>query len=118
MTGPTLCAMNPVIEALRAHRSIRRYTDETVPDDDLREAVRAGQAASTSSAVQSYCAIRVRDPESRRALIELTGGQAKVAEAGAFLVVCGDTRRHRLVSARAGEAYDARLEAFLLASWG
>ncbi|RMH23783.1 MAG: hypothetical protein D6693_10730 [Planctomycetota bacterium] len=47
--------------------------------------------------------------------MDLTGGQPYVAGAGAFLVICGDTRRHRLVARRRGEPYDARLEAFLLA---
>ncbi len=78
-------------------------------------AVAAGQSASTSSAIQSYCVIRVTDPSRRRKLAELTGPQQKVAESGAFFVICGDTRRHRLISERAGQPYDTRLEAFLLA---
>jgi nitroreductase len=107
--------MNPVLELLGRHRSIRRYTDAPVPDEHVREAVRAGQAASTSSAVQAYCLIRVRDPATRGALVDLTGGQEKVAEAGAFFVVCGDVRRHRLACRARGVAYEARLEAFLVA---
>lgn len=97
------------------HRSIRRYTDAAVPDADVRAAVEAGQAASTSSAVQSYCVIQVRGAEQRRALVELTGGQEKVAACGAFFAVCGDTRRHRLAVERTGRSYAAALEAFLLA---
>lgn len=107
--------MNPVIEALHAHRSVRRYKPGEVPQADIEEAVRAGQSAATSSAVQSYCCIRVTNADVRTKLIELTGGQQKVADAGAFLVICGDTRRHRLIVQRAGRPYDARLEAFLLA---
>ncbi|MCA9285748.1 MAG: NADPH-dependent oxidoreductase [Phycisphaerales bacterium] len=107
--------MNPTIELLHRHRSIRRYTDQVVPDEALREAVAAGQAASTSSAIQSYCVIHVRDMAKRRRLVELTGNQEKVAACGAFLAVCGDTRRHRLAAARDGKTYDARFEAFLLA---
>ena len=84
-------------------------------DEHVRAAVEAGQAASTSSAVQSYCLIQVADAGAREKLIELTGGQEKVAACGGFFVVCGDTRRHRLLTERAGKPYDARLEAFLLA---
>lgn len=108
--------MNDVLRALSAHRSIRRYTPDDVAEADVHAAIAAGQAASTSSAIQSYCIIRVRDEAAREQLVELTGGQTKVARCGAFFVVCGDTRRHRLAAERDGHAHDARLEAFLLAT--
>lgn len=107
--------MNETIDVLFRHRSIRRFTADEVPDDALRTAVRAGQAASTSSAVQAYCAIRIRDPERRRRLVELTGGQEKVASCGAFLAICGDLRRHRLAAKLHGRPHELNLEAFLLA---
>jgi len=108
--------MNPTIESLLAHRSIRRFTDDSVPDDHIREAVRAGQAASTSSAVQAYCLIRVRNDEHRNRLVALTGRQEKVAQCGAFFVICGDVRRHRVIASRAGREYRSRLEGFLVAA--
>ncbi len=107
--------MNPILDLLSAHRSIRTYTDESVADEHVRAAVEAGQRASTSSAVQAYALIRVRDAATRERLVALTGNQEKVARSGAFFVVCGDTRRHRLACAREGAPYDARLEAFLVA---
>jgi len=107
---------NDTIRTLREHRSIRTFADEPMPDADVLEAVRAGQAAATSSAVQAYSLIRVRDASKRERLAELTGPQEKVARAPAFFVVCGDARRHRLLCARAGAAYDQRLEAFLVAA--
>ncbi|MHC4551090.1 MAG: NADPH-dependent oxidoreductase [Planctomycetota bacterium] len=107
--------MNETLDLLSRHRSIRRFTDEPVPDADVRTAVAAGQRASTSSAIEAYCCLRIRDPQTRQELVELTGHQDKVARAGAFLAICGDTRRHRLIARRAGRPYEARLEAFLLA---
>lgn len=104
-----------VLESLMAHRSIRRFTDEPVADADLERAVLAGQQAATSSNLQAYCAIRVSDPERRARLVELTGGQAKVAECPLFLVICGDTRRHRLISRRADRPHASNLEEFMLA---
>ena len=71
--------------------------------------------ASTSSAVQAYCAIRVRDPAALAKLVVLTGNQGKVAECGAFLAICGDTRRHRILAESHGRPYDAKLEAFMVA---
>ena len=108
--------MNETIDLLLSHRSIRRYTDDAVPDEHVAAAVRAGQAASTSSAVQACCLIQVTEPAVRDALVPLTGGQTKVARSGAFFVVCADTRRHRLACEDAGHAYVGRLEAFLVAA--
>lgn len=112
MTDPA----KTVLDTLLAHRSIRRFTDEPVAEDDLRQAIEAGQQAATSSNIQAYCAIRVRDPERLRRLVELTGGQKKVAACGAFLAICGDTRRHRLIADRAGRPHVSNLEAFMLAT--
>jgi FMN reductase (NADPH) len=107
--------MNETLRLIHRHRSIRRYAATPVPAEDVRTAVAAGQAASTSSAVQAYALIQVTDPDERRTLAELTGPQEKVERCGAFFVVCGDTRRHRLATTRSGRAYEARLEAYLLA---
>jgi FMN reductase (NADPH) len=107
--------MNPTIETILAHRSIRRFKPDPVPPDHVRAAVAAGQAASTSSAVQASCVIHVTDPAERARLAELTGPQEKVATAGAFLVVAGDTRRHRLAARRDGQPHEPSLESFLVA---
>ncbi len=107
--------MNEVIDLLRRHRSIRRFAGEPVDEAHVRAAVAAGQSASTSSACQAYSVIRVRSADARARLVALTGNQPMVADAGAFFLICGDARRHRLAATRAGGPYDARLEAFLLA---
>jgi nitroreductase len=107
---------NPTLALLHSHRSIRNFTDAVVPDADIDTAVRAGQAASTSSAVQAYSLLQVTDLAVREAIVPLTGGQTKIARCGAFFIVCGDVRRHRLVCEAANSAYDAKLEAFLVAT--
>lgn len=106
----------PMLDILLSHRSIRTFKPDPLPDEAVRVAVQAGQMASTSSAVQAYCLIRVRDTGNRKAIADLCGPQEKVATSGAFFVVCGDTRRHRVAAARDGKAYDQRLESFLVAA--
>lgn len=106
--------MNQVIELLLSHRSIRRYADQAIPEEHVANCVRAGQMASTSSAVQAYACIRVRDPDKRRALADLAGPQEKVAVAPEFFLICGDARRHRLLCERAGADSDQRMEGFLI----
>ncbi|MCH2132715.1 MAG: oxygen-insensitive NADPH nitroreductase [Phycisphaerales bacterium] len=107
--------MNDTIDLMMRHRSIRQFTDEPVSEDHVQQAVAAGQMASTSAAIQSYCVIRVQDMERRKTLVGLTGDQTKVARCGAFFVICGDVRRHRLIGQRDGMPYDTQCEAFLLA---
>lgn len=111
---PTLDLMNQVIDLLISHRSIRRFADQAIPEEHVEHCTRAGQMASTSSAVQAYACIRVKDPARRRALADLAGPQQKVALAPEFFVVCGDARRHRLLCERAGMHYDQRMEGFLI----
>lgn len=106
--------MNETIDLLLSHRSIRRFADEPIPDEHVAAAVRAGQMASTSSAVQAYTCIRVRDEGKRREMADLAGPQEKVAQAPAFFVICGDARRHRLLCERAGQHYEQKFEGFLI----
>lgn len=108
--------MNETMNLLRQHRSIREYTDDPLPERELHAAIACAQQAATSSNIQSYCLIRVTDPDKRARLIELTGGQAKVAACAAFFMVCGDQRKLRLACEREGKVYRQRLEGFLLAA--
>ncbi|MFG6157690.1 oxygen-insensitive NADPH nitroreductase [Halomonas sp. 1390] len=97
--------MNPTIELLKSHRSIRKFTDQPVSRELLKELIRAGQAAATSSHVQAYSVIHVTNPTNRETIAELAGGQAYVATCGAFLVFCADMKR----PTEAAERTDARV---------
>lgn len=107
--------MNPVLETMASHRSIRAFTADEVDDETLARCVRAAQMAATSSHVQAYSLLRVRDPGERARLAELCGSQPQVERAGAFLVVCADARRHHLLCERAGAPCADNLESFLVA---
>jgi len=111
----SLNSLNETLSLIRSHRSVRSYKGDPLPADHIQRAVEAGQAAATSSAIQAYCLLHVTRPDERRQLAELCGSQEHIAACSAFFIVCGDTRKHRLLARRAGEQYDARLEAFLLA---
>ncbi len=107
---------NSTLELLLSHRSVRRFTDDPVTTEDLHAAVQAGQQASTSSNVQAYSALAIRDSEDLARLVTLTGGQEKVAECPLFLAICADTRRHRILADRNGCTYQTNLEGFMLAT--
>ncbi|MDI5983385.1 oxygen-insensitive NADPH nitroreductase [Halomonas sp. M4R5S39] len=94
--------MNPTIDLLKSHRSIRRFTDQQIPRELLLELIRAGQAAATSSHVQAYSVIHVRNPANRERIAELAGGQGYVASCADFLVFCADMKRPTEASERTG----------------
>lgn len=109
--------MNATIDQLRAHRSIRKFTDQPVDDALVREIVSCGQAAATSSNVQAVSVIQVKSPERREKLAELAGGQRYVASAGAFLVYCADLHRPAAAcAAQGGEFEPGMTEHFLIAT--
>jgi len=106
--------MNPTIDLINAHRSIRKYTDDPIPREHIEQAMLAGQMAASSSAVQPYCVIHVTDSPIRQQIADLAGPQQKVHDCGAFFVICADLRKHMLIVERSGEDYNASLEAFLV----
>ena len=106
--------MTNAIELMMRHRSIRRFEDVSVPEEHIHQAIEAGQMGSTSAGIQSYCVMQITDEGSLAKLVEFTGNQTKVARCGAFFIICGDTRRHRLLAEREELPYDTRCEAFLL----
>lgn len=88
------------IEVMKSHRSIRKFTGGEIPYNLLTELVKVGQSGSTSSHVQAYSIIRVKDKTNRKKISELAGGQASVVECAEFLVFCADIKR----SAEASES--------------
>jgi nitroreductase len=59
------------LEAIRKRRSVRRYTDRPVSDEDLDEILRLALLAPTGGMQQAWSIIVVRDPGQRAALAEL-----------------------------------------------
>ncbi|PTL40249.1 oxygen-insensitive NADPH nitroreductase [Alkalicoccus saliphilus] len=87
--------MNETIELLLNHRSIRKFKDQPLNDEQISQLVEAAQMASTSSFVQAYTIIGVKDPEKKKKLAEIAGNQQYVAENGHFFVFCADFHRHQ-----------------------
>jgi nitroreductase len=85
--------MNNVIETIKSHRSIRKFTDECVPKEMFNEIIDASRYASTSSFVQAYHIIRVTDKTLRQRIFELSGEQTYINMAPEFLVFCADLHK-------------------------
>ena len=81
------------IRLLENRVSVREYIDEPVPDDMIEAILRAAFRAPTSSNIQSYTAVVVRDHEILQKLSVSTGNQRHVAETPVFIAFCADMTR-------------------------
>lgn len=88
--------MNETINVLKSHRSIRKFTQQNIPQETVNEIVRCGQSAATSSFIQACTAIQINDQVSRDKLTVYAGNQDYVSSASVFLVFCADMQRHHL----------------------
>lgn len=113
---PLSAEAEAVLRVMERHRSVRAYAPAPLEDAVIERAVAAAQCAATSSWIQAYHLVQVTDPATRAEVAALAGGQAQIEEAGAFFVVCGDARRHRLIAEREGAPHVPCAEAFLLAT--
>ena len=113
-SSPQDAKPNNVINLIHNHRSIRKYDSKDISEEDLNTAIEAGQKASTSHNVQAYSVIQITDQKKREAIVKISGNQEKVLDSGAFLIFCGDTRRHKLLCEKFSIEYSAKFEAFLV----
>lgn len=85
----------PVLETIHNHRSVRNYLPDDVSDATIRLLVSAAQSAATSSNLQAWSVIAVRDPQRRARLATLAGDQQHIVDAPVLLVWVADFARLR-----------------------
>jgi len=81
------------IRALLNRVSLRKYTDQPVTDEAVEAVLSAAFRAPTSSNIQSYTVIVVRNPDTLAKLAAIAGNQRHVAIAPVFLAFCADMTR-------------------------
>ncbi|MFE1602172.1 NADPH-dependent oxidoreductase [Methylobacterium sp. ID0610] len=86
-------AWNDTLARLLAHRSVRAYRPDPPPPDTLETLVAAAQSAPSSSNLQTWSVVAVEDPETKRRLAAVAGGQRHVIEAPLVLVWLADLSR-------------------------
>ncbi|WP_163530123.1 oxygen-insensitive NADPH nitroreductase [Halobacillus ihumii] len=98
--------MNETIETLLNHRSIRKFTDKKLTDEQIHTIIKAAQQASTSSYMMAYTIIGITDPDKKAALAEVSG-HPHVTQNGHLLIFCADLKRP--VAQAESEQYEASL---------
>lgn len=116
--APATIRWNDTIERVLAHRSVRAYLPDPLPEGTVETLVAAAQSAASSSNLQLWSVVAIADVAKRARLAELAGGQRHIVEAPLILLWVADFARARLVAADAGqpaEGFDY-LESFTVAA--
>ncbi len=85
--------MNPVIDLLKNHRSVRKFKPDPISEEKTHAIIEAAGWAATSNFIQAYSVIRVTKTETRREIANLAGPQKWVETSPLFLVFCADLKR-------------------------
>ncbi|OOF54804.1 nitroreductase A [Rodentibacter genomosp. 2] len=86
--------MNPMLQQLKNHRSIRQFTDQPISAELRHEILNAVKMASTSQHIQATHIIRITDLTLRKKLREICSDQTYVESAAEFWVFCADFSKH------------------------
>jgi nitroreductase len=87
--------MTEIIDAIKAHRSIRRYKPDPVPDDIINDVLEAGIRASSSGNMNVYSIIVTREQALREQLYTAHFEQRMVLDAPVMVTFCADFHRMR-----------------------
>lgn len=105
---------NPVIQAIRTRRSVRRYRDTPIPGELLETLVDCGRLAPSASNLQSWEFVVVTDPEVLTRISELATYGKFVKDAPACIVISGNPKNRSVYLDGAAAAENILLAAHAL----
>ena len=76
-------------DVIKTRRSIRQYKSTEIPEDVLNRVLEAARIAPSGSNRQPWKYILIKNPELRKKIATLSGGQPWIAEAPIVVVACG-----------------------------
>ena len=79
-----------MLNLIKSRKSVRKYSEKHIPDEDLRKILEAGRLAPSWMNVQSWEFILVKSQENKDLLSELAVGQGHVKNADALIVCVAD----------------------------
>ncbi len=85
-----VAAEKPLSQAVKERRATASFEDVPIHGADLEKIIRAGLEAPSGYNTQPWRFVVVRDREQKKKLRQAAFGQAKVEEASAVIVACGD----------------------------
>lgn len=88
---------------MTSHRSVRSFTDAPIHQDDLNAIIEAAHLSPTSINGQQVSLIVVRDPEKKKAIAKIAGGQPWIEKAPVFLAFVMDFYKTGLAVEKTGQ---------------
>ncbi len=79
-------------KVVTSRRSVRVYTDETIPVEVMRKVLHHATLAPNSSNLQSWKFCWVRSPEAKKSCIKACLGQSAARTAAELIIVLADTK--------------------------
>ncbi len=86
-------AMNETVKTQLAHRTIREFTDEKIPEEIFETLMEVARRTATSTGMQASSIIRVTDPEKKKEIAKVCN-QEYVARATELLIFIVDQYRN------------------------
>jgi nitroreductase len=116
--APKAGPWNEHLDLLLSHRSIRGYRADPLPEGTLESLMAAAQSAASSSNLQLWSAVVVRDHATKVALAEVAGGQKHIEQCPLFLVWLADHSRSERLAGDENVTLEAppHFETFLVAA--
>jgi nitroreductase len=115
---PPTGKLNATLRRLLAHRTVRAYLPDALPQGTLETLVAAAQSAASSSNLQLWSVIAVEDHGRKSRLAQVTGGQVHIEQAPLLLVWLADLSRADRMAAARGRTMEGcdYLESFVVAA--
>ena len=111
------------IECIRTRASVRKFRQEPVPEESVKEILEAAIQSPSAGNTQEWHFVVVTRPEYRKQGAEAAFGQDFVAQAPLVIVVCADLDRigaaygERGVTLYALQDTAAAIQSLMLAAW-
>ena len=95
--------MNPVLESLFKHKSIRKYKNQPLEDEKLQLIIKAAQAGPTWCNGEQVSIIAVKSQEIKDKIKDLCWGATFISTCSVFLVFCADFYRIKVAFEKSGK---------------
>ena len=104
------------LELLNNHASVRHFTERTISEEEEVLIVRTAQHSPTSSNLQAYSIVGIRNRQTKEELSVLCGNQQHIANSALFLVFCADLNRLARVNKKKGYNFHGDTTEMLIVS--
>lgn len=102
-----LDVLNPTLETLLQHKSVRAFTKEPLAPNTAELLVAAAQSASTSSNLQTWSVVAVEDQGRKDRLAAMAGNQKWISACPLFLVWVADLARLKTLGEERQHAHES-----------